>query len=582
MNPEKNINEILERYITSASNEEVDSHCEHVFQHLQSRRPQAVPQGRQEGNVDFTVLSFLPWRRISMVSAAAAVALAVFVGVWWRSGSPAVVESVDGGLYRVVEGKNQFLGVSERLETGETIHSNGGSGGTLVLADGSRVEMRSQSELSFERTDDGMRILLSNGGVIVNAAKQREGRHLYVQTKDLTVSVVGTVFLVNAEEGGSRVAVIEGEVRVKQGSTEKKLRPGEQVTTNPSTMLSIPVREEISWSRQAETHVALLQQAVSPTGVDAASEAFEVASIRINPGRGKAGSGERGQAPTGPSGGGPCSGSRIQVDPKRFAIHDAGIYTLIMLAYAPQDSVWSTNTMTPAGDCERHWAPNGTWGVGRLSGGPEWIQSNTFDIEALLPEGPSPYTTFTKDAYQISPRLQRMLQALLEERFKLVLRRQKKEMPGHVLSVAQGGPKLTAWKEGEEDALTPGTSIRPHAATGSGKYGGRLNSPSRHNYADDLIVGQISGGKQSMPDMARLLERITKKPVLDRTGITGAFNFEIFFAPAEFWTIPDNSFVLNKPSLVEVLEEELGLKFEAGRVPVDALVIESVEKPSQN
>ena len=60
-------------------------------------------------------------------------------------------------------------------------------------------------------------IRLSGGSIIVNASEQL-GSHLYVQTKDVTVTVVGTVFLVNVEETGSRVAVIEGEVRVQQGT----------------------------------------------------------------------------------------------------------------------------------------------------------------------------------------------------------------------------------------------------------------------------------------------------------------------------------------------------------------------------
>jgi hypothetical protein len=79
------------------------------------------------------------------------------------------------------------------------------------------------------------------------------------QTKDVTVSVVGTVFLVNAEEEGSQVAVIEGEVRVQHGAAERKLRPGEQVATGPS-MEPQPVKEEISWSRNAEAHAVLLAQ----------------------------------------------------------------------------------------------------------------------------------------------------------------------------------------------------------------------------------------------------------------------------------------------------------------------------------
>ena len=103
----------------------------------------------------------------------------------------------------------------------------------LKLADGSAIEMRSNSALRLHQANDGVQIHLDAGSVIVNAARQRTG-HLYVKTRDMTVSVVGTVFLVNAEEEGSRVAVIEGEVRVQQGEIETKLRPGQQVTTNPA------------------------------------------------------------------------------------------------------------------------------------------------------------------------------------------------------------------------------------------------------------------------------------------------------------------------------------------------------------
>src|SRR5204862_5316461 len=126
-----------------------------------------------------------------------------------------------------------------------------------TLADGSLIEMRANSEMAIEAADDGVRIRLDAGSVIVTAAKQQKG-HLYVQTKDVIVSVVGTVFLVNAEEAGSRVAVIQGEVHVQQGETLKKLLPGEQVATVP-TMEAIAVSEEISWSRESSALQALLQ-----------------------------------------------------------------------------------------------------------------------------------------------------------------------------------------------------------------------------------------------------------------------------------------------------------------------------------
>jgi hypothetical protein len=127
----------------------------------------------------------------------------------------------------------------------------------LTLTDGSGVEMRAQSELSLERTDDGIRFHLDKGAVIVKAAKQLEGRHLYVQTRDMTVSVAGTVFLVNAETEGSRVAVLEGRVVVRLGTTETNLRLGEEVLTNTQAQF-LPVKQEIEWSRDVQAYDALL------------------------------------------------------------------------------------------------------------------------------------------------------------------------------------------------------------------------------------------------------------------------------------------------------------------------------------
>src|SRR5262249_47392009 len=140
------------------------------------------------------------------------------------------------------------------IRSGEIVQSNDPGEITLALIDGSRIEMRSKSELWVQRTTDGLRIQLNSGGVIVNAAKQGKG-HLYVQTKDVVVSVIGTVFYVHAEEKGSRVAVIEGEVQVRQGEAAKKLFPGDQVASNP-VMQSVPVLEEIGWSRNIAAHLA--------------------------------------------------------------------------------------------------------------------------------------------------------------------------------------------------------------------------------------------------------------------------------------------------------------------------------------
>src|SRR5262249_36788148 len=165
----------------------------------------------------------------------------------------------------------------QAIKAGDILRS-ADTGAVLAMPDGSRLEVRAQSELALERADDGVRVRLNKGDLIVKAAKQRG--HLYVQTRDVNVSVEGTVFLVNAEEKGSRVAVIEGIVQVQQGITAEKLLPGQQVTTNPS-MPARPLPEEISWSRHVEEHLALLEQTAqaAPPRQNNEADRFEEVSI---------------------------------------------------------------------------------------------------------------------------------------------------------------------------------------------------------------------------------------------------------------------------------------------------------------
>jgi protocatechuate 3,4-dioxygenase beta subunit len=207
---------------------------------------------------------FPPAFRLPSMPVIAAVAalliLAIWIGTGWQAkGVYAVLRSADGALYRLRDGESVPIRPGERITPGEAVRA--ASGSILALEDGSTIELRSQSELRLERAVDGVRMRLNNGSILVSAAKQREG-HLYVQTPDVTVSVVGTVFLVETDQAGSRVAVIEGEVHVRHGQEAKTLLPGEQVATTPAATLP-PMREEISWSKNFAGHLALLQRSVA-------------------------------------------------------------------------------------------------------------------------------------------------------------------------------------------------------------------------------------------------------------------------------------------------------------------------------
>lgn len=198
------------------------------------------------------------WPRVA--AAVAAVVLVVAAGIAHRFlVSPplfAVVEAVDGRLEAAGAGVHRRLGPGDRVPAGQTVETGESGGAVLSLPDGSRIELDAGVALRVESADDGVRVALQSGSVIVSAARQL-GSTLYVQTEDCLVSVVGTVFAVHAEAGGSRVSVVQGEVQVEANASLQTLRPGQQVATT-SAVARIPMEEELSWSRNAAAHLALL------------------------------------------------------------------------------------------------------------------------------------------------------------------------------------------------------------------------------------------------------------------------------------------------------------------------------------
>jgi len=176
--------------------------------------------------------------------AAAAIVFAVFFQVPHRSDTHAIVESTDGSLVRLAGEQAEAVRFGDRIDAGETMRTEGSSA-SIALADGSRVETRSGTEFAVERAEDGIRIHLRKGSLIVKAAAQHPG-HLYVQTSQIIVSVVGTVFLVNAEEEGSRVAVIEGEVRVQHGAGPSRATAG--------TAMAFPIKPTIPINSDRPRH----------------------------------------------------------------------------------------------------------------------------------------------------------------------------------------------------------------------------------------------------------------------------------------------------------------------------------------
>src|ERR1039458_8317216 len=172
------------------------------------------------------------------------------------SGPEAVVESADGLIYRVSDTGTLPLIRGAEVPAGVDIRTARDSRAILRLRDGSHVEMRERSGLSVSERGHDMAIGLDRGAIIVQAAKRHTG-HLYVSTRDCRVAVTGTVFSVNSGLKGSRVTVIEGTVLVAQDRHESVLHAGGQVSTS-SAMGATPVPLEISWSKNADAYIAML------------------------------------------------------------------------------------------------------------------------------------------------------------------------------------------------------------------------------------------------------------------------------------------------------------------------------------
>jgi uncharacterized protein (TIGR03435 family) len=408
--------------------------------------------------------------------------------------------------------------------------------------------MQPNTELKLEAAEDGTRIRLSRGSVIVTAAKQRNG-HLYVKTPDATVSVVGTVFLVNAEEAGSRVAVIQGEVHVEQDGVSKKLLPGDQLTTNPLMKIH-PVAEEISWSRSAEAHLALLQTSVPAQqqrlASEVATQAREFATVSIRP-----------QPPlqpgAGPRPGLSCHGvdgvatlnggdsSQVAGQGRCLGI-GVKLSGLIALAYGiPRD---------------------------RISGVPSWDLpapgANGFRVEAVA-QNPATATI---------AELKLMLQSMMADRFKLKIRRGSRESQGYALLIGKSGFKLKEVVGQEESAPSV------VASNGRSVIKGRSSLAELANYIGFNIHSMDLGGG---------LEHAV---VVDKTQLTGIYDYE-FVMPEIAPIGGGRQGVVGGPGVggpIEqdgapwsaVLEQQLGLQLRKERVTVDSILIERAERPSEN
>lgn len=183
-----------------------------------------------------------------------------FVSKYFGPTASANVVAAKGNIFRLEGSEVKPVAQGEEIKEGDTIRVGKDSNAVLKLNDGSMIELRERSEVSLSHEFSGRVINLERGQVIVEAAKQTNGNHLYVKTSDSRTSVVGTIFSVNSGTKGTRVSVVEGEVHVQpNGGDEKVLKPGDQTTTQ-TALETAPIKEEIAWSQNSKKYSEIVDQ----------------------------------------------------------------------------------------------------------------------------------------------------------------------------------------------------------------------------------------------------------------------------------------------------------------------------------
>jgi uncharacterized protein (TIGR03435 family) len=279
---------------------------------------------------------------------------------------------------------------------------------------------------------------------------------------------------------------------------------------------------------------------------------FEVATVRLH---------EVQQAPS-ISGGPGIRGGPGTADPGRMTWTGEPLHKLLWIAYGlPQYQVT----------------------------GPDWLMTERYDIVAKVPPGT------TKEQANV------MLQNLLKERFRLVTHYESKEFTVEELTVAQGGPKLKETDFDPNMPLPPGDSILERGPDGL-----------LHLIAPGMVTsftggsnaaGGIGAKAQTMAQLARTLGNQLGHPVIDKTGLTGKYDFDVHgepptVTPCEF--DPSRNCVVREPGsnpgnsgvgcnevcasgMAEAVQKQLGLKLTKVKGRVDVLVIDKANKiPAEN
>jgi uncharacterized protein (TIGR03435 family) len=269
-------------------------------------------------------------------------------------------------------------------------------------------------------------------------------------------------------------------------------------------------------------------RAQSPAATSTARPSFDVASIKPNHG----GTGL----------------FMIRADTGRFVADNATLKLLLEYAYHVKES--------------------------QILGAAGWIDSEHYNIDAKVDDS-SADGQRKLNSDEDALRLRLMVQSLLADRFKLTLHHESKDLPIYALIVAKNGPKLHESSVSREDSVPLGP-------------GGPPNGPQpRHSIR--MGRGELSIDAERLDMFAEVLSHQLGLTVVNKTGLKGNYDFKLKWTPDESESHMPGGPPANAappdasgPSIFTALQEQLGLKLESQKGPVDTIVIDHVERPSEN
>jgi len=200
----------------------------------------------------------------------------------------------------------------------------------------------------------------------------------------------------------------------------------------------------------------------------------------------------------------------------------------------------------------------------QISGLPGWADSARFDIEAKMDEAASA-TLKNLPREEANEQRRQMMQGLLSDRFQLKVHRATKELPTYALVIAKGGFKL---KEADPNNTYPNGIKLPDGTS----------RPGMMQFRNGQLTAQAIPISRLVDNLSVNVDRI----VVDKTSLSGKYDMTLRWSSDEVASAQQDSTPNSTPSIFTALQEQLGLKLESTKGPVDTIVVDHVAMPSEN